>query len=317
MRQPPNFGTGDRLIMSQPGRSQELIQKYFDELASEDELLELEQLLASEPDAAALFAETARLHAGLHDLFRKQYKIDQVAALLDSSDALALPVPPTKPSPGHEDSADSRPAGSTSDSAFIPIPKHLVGRRRERFRFVVPAIPWKWIGTAALLLAVTLGGWLWFRPSAAGPQLVAGTISVAGQKLSKIPENTPFEVSGNPAVLRFPDGSRVELAVSTRAQIRRSRRGYIVEIAQGGGDFQISGDAPTLSVETGLGRVTTSGGRFTLDFVTTMPPQFSLTEPLRLPQLVVAVVLGTAHVEHAGAVMTLGAGEQHIFFSPT
>jgi hypothetical protein len=33
--------------------------------------------------------------------------------------------------------------------------------------------------------------------------------------------------------------------------------------------------------------------------------------------LVVAVVLGTAHVEHAGAVMTLGAGEQHIFFSPT
>jgi anti-sigma factor RsiW len=163
MRQPPNFGTGDRLIMSQPGRSQELIQKYFDELASEDELLELEQLLASEPDAAALFAETARLHAGLHDLFRKQYKIDQVAALLDSSDALALPVPPTKPSPGHEDSADSRPAGSTSDSAFIPIPKHLVGRRRERFRFVVPAIPWKWIGTAALLLAVTLGGWLWVR----------------------------------------------------------------------------------------------------------------------------------------------------------
>ena len=77
--------------MSLPERTQELIQKYLDLAASELELAELEQLLASDSEIAHAFAEMARLHANLQSHFRKQYKIDQVAALLDASDAPARP----------------------------------------------------------------------------------------------------------------------------------------------------------------------------------------------------------------------------------
>jgi len=49
-----------------PERSNELIQKYFDALASAAELEELEELLKSSPEVAAAFTDAARLEAGLY-----------------------------------------------------------------------------------------------------------------------------------------------------------------------------------------------------------------------------------------------------------
>src|SRR5690349_6981533 len=70
--------------MSTSDRNHELIQKYLDALASPAELAELEGLLAADPEVANAFAEAARLHAGLQDYFQKQYKMDQVASLLNA-----------------------------------------------------------------------------------------------------------------------------------------------------------------------------------------------------------------------------------------
>src|SRR4029077_14650623 len=80
LRQPPSRGRGSGLSMPLSDRSLELIQKYLEALASASELAELEGLLAADPEVANAFAEAARLEAGLHDYFGKQYKIQQVAA---------------------------------------------------------------------------------------------------------------------------------------------------------------------------------------------------------------------------------------------
>ncbi len=90
--------------MSLSERSQELIQKYLEALASEAEIAELEGLLATDPEFAAAFAAAARLEAGLHSYFRQQYKIDQVAALLNA------PESPGRASGREREAARSWPA---------------------------------------------------------------------------------------------------------------------------------------------------------------------------------------------------------------
>src|SRR5258708_10301640 len=87
MRQPPALGTQNGLVMSSSDRSRELIHKYLEDLVSRSEIVELEVMLSTDPEVAGAFAEAARLDGMLKGHFRKQHKIDQVAALLHAAEA--------------------------------------------------------------------------------------------------------------------------------------------------------------------------------------------------------------------------------------
>ena len=55
--------------MNDVSRTEELIQKYLDELASPEELSELDRLLQADRSAARLFAQLARIDSRLHGYF--------------------------------------------------------------------------------------------------------------------------------------------------------------------------------------------------------------------------------------------------------
>src|SRR5262245_50507196 len=111
----------------------DLIQKYLDGLASEAELIELEGLLAGDPEIADAFADAARLHANLQEHFQQQYKIDQVAALLESPEA--APSPATGQAEGRvidPSWTGEGPAPMPAGSAYFPIMSRLEKARRSR-----------------------------------------------------------------------------------------------------------------------------------------------------------------------------------------
>jgi ferric-dicitrate binding protein FerR (iron transport regulator) len=86
-----------------------------------------------------------------------------------------------------------------------------------------------------------------------------------------------------------------------------------VQLESGGGDFNVQPDQPSFRVETDLGIVTTSGGQFSLEFMTTLPEHVSSTVSLQLPRLVVVVAQGSVTVEQTGRTTRLSAGEEHVF----
>lgn len=302
-------------------RSQELIQKYFETLASEAELVELEGLLAADPEVAGAFAETARLHAGLQSHFRKQYKIDQVAELLGTSDsnlASASGIP--RESAGAPARRSAEPELPLSrDSAFVPVESHLIKPRRYRSwkRSDRSTRSWKWIATLALLLLLGIGFWTFKDSFGERPRIISGQVTVAGREVGRLPERETFDVGENGAVIEIPGGVRVELQKSTRAMIRRDAGRFVLQLASGSANFHVAHSTRPFDVETILGVLSTSEGRFSLDLVTTLPEQITPTERLRLPTLAVVVAEGSVRVTHAGIVTTLAAGDRHDFFSAT
>ena len=279
------------------GGTQELIHRYLEGLSSAAELADLERLLAVDPAAADMFAESARLHAGLQGYFQRQYRMNQAGALLGGD------LPPAQ--------------AATTGSTFVP---QFGGPRAARSADREPrtAGRWKWIAAAVLLLAVGIAAWTSRDTGAARLRLVSGRVTAHGRELADIPPHVQFEVAGQePAVIEFPDGTRMELAAATVAGFRREPQRFVLEVASGGGRFGVPPGGPVLRVETQLGAVTTAGGRFTLDLVTTPPPGISPTIPLPLPRLAVVVADGSVTVEQAGVVTILAAGEQRVFVNST
>lgn len=303
-------------------RHRDLIQKYYEALATEAELAELEGLLAADPEVAAAFAETARLHAALQSHFRKQYKIDQVAALLDasgstSSSPTGIPSANSGAVPVKSRETESMPA---HESAFIPIDSRLIKPRRDRSWPRSDRLPhlWKWTAAAALLLLLGMGVWTFRDSFGERPRIVSGQVTVAGREVTELPDQAMFNVGGKGATIELPGGVRIELLATTSATIRRQSGRYVVQLATGGGQFHVAQrPEPAFDIKTVLGVVSTTGGRFSLDLVTTLPEQITPTERLRLPTLAVVVADGSVTVKHAGILTTLAAGEQHIFFNPT
>jgi len=298
--------------MSIPERAQELIQKYLDVPASESELAELEQLLATDAEVARAFAEMARLHANLQGYFLKQYKIDQVAALLNVPEAPAPLVGQTHGTAGLPTQADnSVEQPSPQRSTFTPRYTALAKPRRR-------TIVRNWKSLAAVALVLVVGTTIWIAKNAGGNglRLVAGRVMVAGHDVNRIPLNESFEVAGRgPAIIELAGGARIELAAATRCAIGRDNQLFVLKLESGGGDFRVQSDQPSLRVETLLGEVTTSGGRFSLDLITTLPEQVSSTATMsiQLPRLVVAVAQGAVTVKQAGISTTLSAGEERVF----
>jgi ferric-dicitrate binding protein FerR (iron transport regulator) len=299
--------------MSVTDHTRDLIQKYLEALASESELVELEGLLASDLEVANAFAEAARLHAGLESYFRKQYKIDQVAALLAA--------------PGHSASPAEQPAGKSGApaettvqqaSTFVPLNGGLSDARRAAFarRLSGASHRWKWIAAAALLLTIGIAIWFSSGTRADRLRLISGHVTVAGRAVTEIPENALFEVVGKEAaVIQLPGRVRIELVPATRALVRRGPSRSVVQLVSGGGDFRVQRDQSPFRVETALGVVTTTGGRFSLDLAGMLPQQFSSTAPVPMPSLAVVVVQGSVTVEHGGISTTLSAGQQQVFMN--
>jgi ferric-dicitrate binding protein FerR (iron transport regulator) len=314
--------------MSIPERAQELIQKYLDLAATEIELAELEKLLAADAEVAHAFAEMARLHANLQGYFRKQYKMDEVAALLNAPEPAAPPLLPA-PAAGQPNGESSHsPLSDKSMASPLPLRSTFTPRYRGPYRSRdasgnVAALVRNWKPIAIAVLILVMGAAIWtVKNSGDGVmRLISGRVTVAGRVLTYLPEDTAFEVAGHEAaVIELPGGARIELAAATRASIGRDKNQLVVKLESGGGEFllqsnHVQPDQPSLRVETQLGVVTAKAGRFSLDLITTLPQQVSPTAAMsiQLPRLVVAVAQGSVTVNRAGVVTTLSAGEEGVF----
>jgi ferric-dicitrate binding protein FerR (iron transport regulator) len=295
----------------------ELIQKYLDDLVTDAELVELEGLLAGDPEVANAFAEAARLHTGLQDYFKKQYKIDQVAALLD------LPQTAPAPATGQPEGKVVEPAEAGAStggplpagSAYVPIYARLERARQSRHvaRTSFSSREWKWIAAVAVVLMLGLTVWSLRGPEVERARLISGRIAVAGREASRILENRTFEVvSKEPAVIELPGGARLELVAKTRAALRRENGELLVQLESGGGEFHVLPGQGPLLVETTLGVVTATESQFSLD-LKKLPGDFSPTEPVTVPRLVVIVAQGSVTVTHGDVSTTLSAGQEQVF----
>jgi hypothetical protein len=296
-------------------RDQELIQKYFDARASDAEMVELEKRLAADPEFAAMFADAARLNAGLEQHFRKQYKIAEVATLLESPEQ----------SPANATSASR----SRAASAFVPAPAKLIAERLARSasarQFARPrGNPWWRRITAAALLLLAIGGvyWLLQRPGSNEFRLLSGHVAMSGQEVATVSENALFAVAEfGPATFRLPGGGQLKLAAGSAAHFRRHSDRIIVQVVSGGGEFDLSQSRATVHVETVLGTISGAGSRFSVDVASASPREFSSTAvvsvPNRaLPNLTVSVVEGSVTVESHGVVTIVRAGETRMFPNP-
>ena len=304
--------------MTASDRAHELIQKYLDAAATEEELAELEERLAADPEVATAFADAARLHAGLQEYFKKQYKIDQVAALLETP---AAPVAPVTGQPEGRVVEPIQPAvpleaATPAGSAYVPIFARLEKARRSRHA-TRPANPSRrWKSVAALALLVMLGVTLWslHGPTVEGARLISGRVTVAGRAVPRLREKETFEVAGKEAaVIELPGGARIELAPQTRATLRRENDRLVVQLESGRGEFHVAREQGPLLVETPLGVVSAAESRFSLELITALPGTIVPTVQIAIPSLVVAVVQGAVTVEHGDISTTLSAGQEQVF----
>ncbi len=304
-------------------RSRELIQKYLDELASDVELAELEALLTGDPQIADAFAQATRFQAFLKVHFQKQYKIDQIARLLveDAPSSTTADKSGAANSQASAQTATAAASAPPAGSIFVPgrgLPREPRSTRRGR-SFIPLHRPMgrkTWIAAVVLFLAT--GAAIWFsisRETAGQPRVISGRIDVAGRAVQTIPEGALFEVvSREAARIELPEGSRLELANSTQAVLRRDDRRQVVKLVAGGGDFIVAANESGLNVETPLGNVATTGSRFSVILTTASPVQFSVTESIRVPQLTIVVASGSVTIERGGKLTTLSAGDERVFF---
>jgi ferric-dicitrate binding protein FerR (iron transport regulator) len=276
----------------------------------------LEGLLASDPEVAEAFADAARLHASLQDYFKRQYKIDQVAALLDAPETAT--TPPQTDGSGVNPGQPGAPIVSPlpADSAYVPIYARLEKARRSRNAPRPASAARRWASLTAVVLLMSMGVVIWSlrSPAAQQPRLISGRITVAGRAVNEIPADRTFEVAGEEtAVIELPGGARIELAAAASVMFRRDGSRTVVELVSGRGEFDVPAEHPEVVVKTAVGVVTTTGGKFLVDLVTELPAQVKLTEPPPLPQLTVAVALGSVTVEHSGGKTNVSAGEVQVF----
>lgn len=107
----------------------------------------------------------------------------------------------------------------------------------------------------------------WRVPAA----LAAGVLACAVGLRFALPllpgaEPQHYLTAGQPETVTLADGSRVQMDLSTRIEVRMNRRAREVELLEGRAIFDVAHDAGRpFSVETGHGRVTALGTRFQVD----------------------------------------------------
>jgi anti-sigma factor RsiW len=303
--------------MSSSDRTRELIHKYLEDLASRSEIVELEVLLSTDPEVASAFAEAARLDAMLRGHFRKQHKIDQVAALVHA--ARASPANKSSPPEATGDlgqpGAHAEPPRLTG-STFVRRLSEPTRPRRSPFArsLALAARRWRWIAACLLLVTAAMSVWALRRPGEESFRLISGRVTVAGGEADRVPVDLPFEVAGeNGAVLQGPRGIRLDLTPATRAVLRQASHGIVIQINSGGGEFTVPRGQSGIRIETELGIVTGADCRFSLEFGTAPPAPASAAQGIQAPVLIVSVARGSVMVERDGVATTLSAGERQAF----
>jgi anti-sigma factor RsiW len=303
--------------MSSSDRSRELIHKYLDDLASRSEIVELEVLLTTDPEVAGAFAEAARLDGMLKGHFRKQHKIDQVAALLHAAEASPAnkgspPEATTDPGQPGRHAEPPRLTGSTFVRRFSeptrprrsPIARSMAAAARR----------WRWIAASLLLVTAAMSVWVLRRQGEESFRLIAGRVTVAGREAERVPVGFPFEVADKDgAVLQGPRGIRLELTPATRAVVRQASGGIVIQLTSGSAEFIVPRGQPGLRIETELGIVTGADCRFSLELGTTLPAAATTTQKIQVPRLIVVVARGAVTVERDGVSTMLSAGQSQAF----
>jgi anti-sigma factor RsiW len=303
--------------MSSSDHSRELIHKYLEDLASRSEIVELEVLLSTDPEVASAFAEAARLDAMLRGHFRKQHKIDQVAALVHAAEASPANknIPPEATTDPGQPGAQSDPPRLTGSTFVRRFSEPTRPRRSPIARsLALAARRWRWIAASLLLVTAAMSVWVLSRPGEESFRLISGRVTVAGREADRVPVDSPFEVAGKDiAVLQGPRGIRLDLTPATRAALRQAADGIVIQLKSGGAEFTVPRVQPGLRIETELGIVTGADCHFSLELVTTLPAPASATQTIQAPVLIVSVARGSVVVERNGVATTLSAGERQAF----
>jgi hypothetical protein len=302
--------------MSSSDRSRVLIHKYLEDLASRSEIVELEMLLSTDSEVAGAFAEAARLDAMLRGHFRKQHKIDQVAAMVHAAGASTgneSSSPEATNDAGHSD-AHAEPPRLTGSTFVRRLSEPTRPRRSPIARsLALAARRWRWIAASLLLVTAAMSVWV-LTPGEESFRLISGRVTVAGGEADRVPVDLLFEVAGkNGAVLQGPRGIRLELTPATRAVLRQASDGIIIQLKSGGAEFTVPRGQTGLRIETELGIVTAADGRFSLELGTTQPAPASATQRIQAPVLIVSVARGSVTLERHGVSTTLSAGERQAF----
>jgi hypothetical protein len=307
--------------MTAPSRGDELIRRYVDSQTSQAELVELENLLTTEPAVANAFAEAMRMEASLQAHFQKQYKIDQVARMLEESAASS-----PQNSARTEDQTTEAPLSPAADVRALPTASIFVPQRG------LPHEPWrprtststllpprffnskKWPAVALLLLAAGAVTWYSaFRGNGDQPRVISGSVVISGHEVVTILDGAPFDIAGREsAIIDLPGGSRIKLSPATQAAIHHDDQQTVLQILSGGGLLQVPSNRAVLQVVTQLGTVSTAGSRFSLHL--SAPAQISTTEPVSVRQLAIVVHSGSVTVDRGGVMTTLSAGDERVFF---
>jgi hypothetical protein len=280
--------------MHEPDSTAELIQKYLDQSVTPAETSALEERLTRDPQAAEMLAEAVRLESGLTRLFQAE---ERTAAALSQLFTGATA----------ETHAASRPSSTTSTRSWRDPQRSM------------------WAAAAGLLLAVGLGSWLYLRPHAPLPQvvaarneIVAGDALINGAPGQTVPDGSSVQVLGyDSAVVRLTDGSRAEFDPGATALIHGRDAGLRqwVELNEGCGTFHVEKGDGEFEVATQLGSVTALGTEFSVEIRPTSSAG-GLFSPTASTLLIVAVLSGAVQVEYGDQIYALAAGERRVFGDP-
>jgi ferric-dicitrate binding protein FerR (iron transport regulator) len=182
--------------------------------------------------------------------------------------------------------------------------------RASRRRLPRPAA---WVA-AATVVVCCLVTWRLLLPFGQECHTVtSGQVLVNGVESRRIPSGSLVEVlGGQPAVIRLADGARAELMADTKAIIGRdgASTGRVVQLAQGGGEFQFS-DRP-VHVDTPLGRISSPATNVFIALRPTREEEPSIGGSIAAA-LIVAVMSGSVQVQQGDGMYALDPGDYRVY----
>jgi hypothetical protein len=263
---------------------EQLIHRHLDQIATAEELAELDRLVVERPEVAEALLEAGRVDA-----------------------LLTL----------HLRGTEAVGSGAVASVAVRSAKeRHFRGAKGDSAR---PA-PWRRLVLAVIAIAAALllglGVWQWF-PVPAGHPVVAGTIEVDGSPAKRVADDAPLRVVGDgPAVIQLAGGARAELQAATAAVIRRpdGSQAQTIELLEGGGRFQVPRRTDRrFCVQTCNGSVTALGTDFEVNLWSTQGKGDQEMSFRSMFVLAVAVAAGMVQVDVPGEKHVLSAGSQRVF----
>ena len=265
--------------MAERPRTHELIHKHLDQVATQDELADLDRALGADGEAVDDFVEAARIDAFLAEHFGQRHRALEVASLLDARQA--EPAPATR---------SALRWAAVAAVALLAVGIGLLG----------------WLAYRAHRQTASASG---------RHEVVSGHVLIDGEKTRVVRVGVRVVVpSTAPAVLRLADGSYAELEPASEVILRGRSHGVrqAVELLDGKGRFRVAKGKGQFRVDTLLGAVTALGTDFSVEYRLVRPSE-ALPKAASVRALTVAVSEGTVEVEFCGQTCLLSAGARRVF----